>query len=648
MNSIIIIYLKKNIKFLFILSLLLYISFNSIYIYSFEKDTTFSGCSICSDINAGIIFHNSNFFTLPGIINCCDIDNIVFDHANGLNYSFMVGLSKYNDIFNGIFTSLNLGFNNIKGNYVEKAKIGNWIDGDYIADIISEQILNVSFYNVSIVPLLDIFLFDRYKIPLSVRFGPEIGFVVFNNYNMYEQLLNPPEAYFENMKKIRNENSGSIKDINSVLFSLTGGINYELFSLNDIKLSSSLLFSYCFSNIVKNVEWKFHKINLGMNLRYDIPKNITVIDEPILPKLPLLIVPKTNNLELNTIVYCRKSKETEKEIYNNSTIEIPVVVEKNIYTNTVMPVILFENNTANILQGYDKKIFDNVKKSNEINVVIGLAFNEKQNLFLEREKAIKALLYKNNIDTSNIIFTLQSHKKQRYNDIDEEKSFAKFIVEPILYEVETKTDMSNISAKELIIKSYIDIEETIPYNYSVDYKIGDDKYNSSVETLVLILNENTLKWQNNIENREIDINIQVTDIEQKVKNKKFHFNVVPNIQYNKYINTDKHSGFLKEYIIGFFDFDNDDFIYVSNDIINEIEILLEEGYKVALFGCTDHLGSNEYNEQLAKKRAIKAKLLFDDKYKDNIIIEDIDKKNINLINPYSRIYSRVVFARIFK
>ena len=359
-------------------------------------------------------------------------------------------------------------------------------------------------------------------------------------------------------------------------------------------------------------------------------------------------MPKTNNLELNTIVYCRKSKETEKEIYNNSTIEIPVIVEKNIYTNTVIPIILFENNTANILQGYDKKIFDNVKKSNEINVVIGLAFNEKQNLFLEREKAIKALLYKNNIDTSNIIFTLQSHKKQRYNDIDEEKSFAKFIVEPILYEVETKTDMSNISAKELIIKSYIDIEETIPYNYSVDYKIGDDKYNSSDETLVLILNENTLKWQNNIENREIDINKQVTDIEQKVKNKKFHFNVVPNIQYNKYINTDKHSGFLKEYIIGFFDFDNDDFIYVSNDIINEIEILLEEGYKVALFGCTDHLGSNEYNEQLAKKRAIKAKLLFDDKYKDNIIIEDIDKKNINLINPYIRIYSRVVFARIFK
>ncbi|MBQ6269026.1 MAG: OmpA family protein [Bacteroidetes bacterium] len=621
---------------------LIFIIFLSFHANASEIDTNYRGYSIILSANAGLASHHSNFYTLPSVINCCGVDDVIFNKAYGLNFSVLGGIAKYYDIFNGAYLSLNLGFNNINANYNKSSKIGNYIQNDDVSDIISEEILNASLYSVSLVPMFDFFLADRSKLPLFMRLGADLGFVLGNNYEMYENIKSPTEALFENGTKRRNESDGSITNINSLSFGVLAGLGYELFSFDNIKISPYFQYYYGLTDVVKDLDWKYNKFNVGVNVEYALKKDVPVVDPPIVPQLPKLTPPASKEIVFNTLVYLNDSRNQTREITNNSIIEQRVDINKITYTNSVMPILLFETNTDKIVNGYDKNLIGWLRNQNKLNVEIGLSYSENETLINSRKTALKKFLYVNNIDTNNIQFTSKASSKQRYNEIDAEKSYARFKT-PILEYVDNEQ-----SVIDSVYNSYLEVKTEIsgienPYNYLLSYSIGGNSNSSSNENLRILLNRSTLDWSNEAKETDINIIAKVNSVGQTVEGNSLSYKVIPNINYDKYVNSNKNNNYKEEYVIGYFDFDSDEFIYTSDYVVSIIKNCLNSGRKVEIIGYTDNLGTNEYNNQLAKQRAAAAKSLFNNNVNISIGVV-IRKSAIN--SAYDRLHSRMVVARI--
>lgn len=622
--------------------------FSSVCSKAEEKYTDYS---IIGGIKGGISLHNSNFLALPNTTTCCGFDNIYFDKALGLNTSIYLGLEKDYDFWNGAKLAVILDVNRATGNYDKQAKIGNWIENDDIKDIISKQILEPAIINLSIVPNFSFYLFDKEKYPLMFNLGVGVGVILSSEYKMHEELISPEEAYFENGLKVRNQQEGAIEKMINPIFYLVGGVKYELFNVNNLMFSPTLSFNYGLTNLVQDISWKQHSLNLGVNVAYRLEKHIPVVEPPIVPDLPKLNIPKqVVTLKLETIVYDDKNTE----IANNSSIVIPINVTETIEQEVTLPILFFKKQSAEIVQGYDVNFIEQMKYDEKIVVEIGLAFDETDKIAEERKTKIKEFLHKNSIKTEKIEFHItKSSEKYRHTYIEEEKSFAKFYTNKDDKEYSfAKVNQKTIEKENRIVPQTIQVKSEIeasgqPYNLSANYKINDMEFSSADKNFTITLDENTLDWKNSIPNKNsLDIYIVVNDVAGNERKENLSFSIVPQTKSAiKYVNSNSQKSFTEEYIIGFFDFDKSEFssIAIDTNIINEH---LQNGKKLEIIAYTDDIGTEDYNASLALRRALAGTKLF--KNNENIIISTDKNLYRNSNSIYSRFHNRVAIIRVLK
>ena len=625
-------------------------------------------------LNAGLSLNGnwyfSDFTEIPNCVSCAKYDGILFDFANGLSYSFWFGYSSNSKHLEKLFPnknpklSINLVFANLSAQYSKEIKIGNRISGDKIEELISRYTIDVALNSILLNPFVSIQPFGN-NIPLSIGIGANFGILITGSFSHNEELIKPEDEFFSNGQKTINRANGDLSDKSSIFAGLALNATYDLCKIGDFIISPTLKLNYGLTNIVTSTNWKAHSANLGINIVYNVPKKIEIIEEPeiVIPEepKPIPIVEK-----LNLIVNASEP--------NNSKIVIPVSLYEIIQTSNSLPILYFQQNSDKLIftsnaindsvnldhsEQIIKKIMAASRNNHNIKIEIGISSSENDSLFESRKNAIIALLNSYKIQTDSFAFEKNVRmKKEKYDEAEEENSHAKFFINgklEQLIETSTRKIINNISTRNINFNAVIEATAQ-PYSYDLDYSIT--RNNSLVtgtkfanaQNYDLLIDSNLLNWKNKVENADLVINCRVTDAKNNSQDTIFRYKIVPQISVDTFYNSVPNNLYKTEYILGFFTFDEDEIFAVNMDYLDKIKNFLQNGKQIEVIGTTDNLGTQNYNSGLSLQRARAAIKIIDpdNKYSNSIAIgsKSVVERHFDYSNIYARKKARVALIRI--
>ena len=602
-------------------------------------------------------FYFSDFEDIPNCITCAKYDDVKYDFAFGIGYSIFAGYSRELPKFlfdKDFIWTTNLSFTTLSAKYKKESFFSNWIEGDFITQVISSKNLDISLNSIQIKPILSAYLFDKNKLPLRFDFGLNLGILLAGTFDQNEELLQPDAAYFENGTKIRNIASGDLPNKSSVFAGISLGATYDLYRTNNFIFSPKFSLNYGLTNITSDLNWKSHSVNFGVNIAYHIPEKIIpeiiepTPEPPTVPELPKWDLAEVAELEL--IVNASH--------LNNSQINIPVFLDEIRIVNTSLPMIYFEQNSNKIVEGFDRNLIENLRNSNKIVVEIGLSNSENETLFESRKNAIQEFLTKNNITSKTVNFTLNHReKRERHNQIERENAYAKFFINNVFRQIETikiDTVVNYFASEEISFVTQISVTSH-PYSFTFEYFKNDEKLYGGEAT-------DTYSWRfdesiffndkNEIETANLTVKWHLQDAENQSKEVEFNYKVVPQITVNTFHNSNPANYFHSEFVVGFFEFDGTELLAVNENSVNKIRQHLRDGGQIEVFGMTDNFGTQNYNQNLSTERAKATIKIIDseNRFSNNILIGSKNKieQKFDSSNLYNLQKSRVAIVRILK
>ncbi len=114
---------------------------------------------------------------------------------------------------------------------------------------------------------------------LFITAGPEAGLMISKSFDQNEELdISDPLTFAED-NDIRNELSGDLPDANTISAGAFASVGYNI-PLNrtgTFNLLPEISYSYYFTNITKNLDWKYYALKFGISLRYSPEPTIDTI-----------------------------------------------------------------------------------------------------------------------------------------------------------------------------------------------------------------------------------------------------------------------------------------------------------------------------------------------------------------------------------
>jgi len=229
--------------------------------------------SFGATINYIAVKHFTDFSQLPGIPSCCP----KYSSGNGNGWELGILYKEYLSRNISVSPSIGMIFGNglLKSNEEKTIIIGNSPEQALIEHSLLTE-YTILFIDVNF----------NYNLFYDLNFFTAISFDYFaeTKFEQKETLLKPENrGTFENGKRIRNDISGNITDINKFNFFLKIGINYEL-SLNKTK-SITLLpgagISTNLRNLLKDESWGLVNFSFGFTILFN---NYIDYSTPIEPK----------------------------------------------------------------------------------------------------------------------------------------------------------------------------------------------------------------------------------------------------------------------------------------------------------------------------------------------------------------------------
>ncbi len=246
----------------------------------------------------GLGFNFADFAKLPNTQSCCGgFENSISPTLRfglltdiPIDYDYLIGLRLGYGSFSGNFTS----------NYVTDVVVDNKIQDGVFSHNLNSDITKIDFaglftYNVN----KNIFL----------SAGPSLSYILSSDYNQWEQIEVPKDrGVFPGEGRVRNEYSGEIEDINSILFGLDFTFEYQLplDRKNSYFLVPTLSYSHKFNDIIANTNWTISELIAGVSVKYRTPPAPPPPPpppiRPIMPdSLPLPITPPEIDIYLDAV-----------------------------------------------------------------------------------------------------------------------------------------------------------------------------------------------------------------------------------------------------------------------------------------------------------------------------------------------------------
>jgi outer membrane protein OmpA-like peptidoglycan-associated protein len=233
--------------------------------------------------------HYTNFQKIPDVPNCCP--KFEYGYGNGYNY----GILFEQKLIEGLIIGARLGYDNFNATIstLEPTKV---IMGNTLADGEFEHSIKTTISHYQLSLQVGYVLFAD----LRINGGFFAGMYGQADYSQNEKITKPQaSATFidslgnDTFRRIRNEFSGSLKEVSKLSFGALFGLSYDfpLNSKKSIKLTPEAEYQYFFNDIAANMDWKISAVKFGLAIKYSpIPK-------PILKE----IFKRENNIDTITI-----------------------------------------------------------------------------------------------------------------------------------------------------------------------------------------------------------------------------------------------------------------------------------------------------------------------------------------------------------
>ncbi len=594
-----------------ILSLVIFLSF--INITHSQQDTNYKNTSIVSSIAIQGNFYSSNFRSLPGYPSCCTN----YDFAFGIGQHFSLGLEqRLSEKLFGANLSyiIATNFSNQSAKYSIDEFIGYYIEGNNSQKIISNYILDINLKTLGLITKLNIS--PQIDIPLEFSLGMHFDFPVIKDVYKVEKLKKPSDIFYSDTKsRKRAEQSGSLNELSSVLYSLSFGISYYSINFSNLSIKPNLEMNIGLNDVVKNTNWKIWNSKIGIAINYNIPKKKEEPKiQPLIPPMPEPALPESPNYDYKIIC-----KYSNVELKDSMNIIIPIFADMPAEVILFPPVIYFKKNSGELyntlipINSIAKKFdldsaFANFVRNNEVNVLVKInrLQDESPKAFEERKQKILEIVRK---FAPNTIDLYEFQENIIPKDSIESRISDEYITAHFKYKEFGNINFTHYKESE---KRYYSRDRNVVFiNAEIPFEF--EKYNIKViiDDSIFYENDKINSRFNIIDDYYLHKGFVSTPLRVKstvqLKNgiileKERLFYIKPQLaKINILVNTSEG----KEYaVLGLFDYDSSEFSYVDKRVRNKVyDDVNIRNKRITIIPFTDNIGGATYNRKLAEARA---------------------------------------------
>lgn len=560
-------------------------------------------------VSLNLNIHSGDFSSLPGWESCCS----EFDGGIGLGPQFSIGfihLPKPKLFGKTWRYGVSLSYSDLSATLSREEFIGYVIFDDNYTEGKSEFSLEGDISAILVSPFITYYPIET--IPIGLNLGLEGGYILNSGFNHEERLMSPSGATYENYKRVRQEYSGDIPDATSLFFSGLIGLNYEAYAFDNFKIVPNICFAYALTDFTSAVEWSGNRLFAGVNIEYRIPAPEP--PAPIPPPPPALPEPEQPEQLLVELIVESLPEIGERKIFKDGdTIQVQASISITIELIAVKPEIYlaeeYESITGkknddvakSILNGYSnisEAVAESIKSNQNENIKITANYTNDKSEAERKVQSFVSTLNNQGVDDTNIIVSYNdlSKKDYRYPELEEEANYLSIDI----------GSNENIIYIEQFIQQSIDIKEralSITPSFNRE-QVKEIKYSSNIKGIddfgVLKLNlENVLSIFDKDIN--LELNVAVTDLNDQKETATINLIVTKDLETTETINTTFEA--TKKAALGYFAFDRSSFEVIDNKVLEDAYNHLANGKKLILYAYTDNLGTEEYNDNLANKRA---------------------------------------------
>ncbi len=625
-----------------------------------SKEFKLTPYSIYAGAHLNYNLYISNFKELQGYTSY--VPN--YDFADGLAYSANIGFNyKFPKKIYRLFESvdLKLSYQNISANYDIKAKFANIIRDNKIYDGISEHKLEPKIQMISLTPAIKLSLTEYF--PVKASMGLLIAYSFNNGFYQSEKIISPNFINDINTgTKTRYEyNANKIPGFNNFIYGLIFGLEYPEIKLTDlIYFSPTFNINYTLNDLVKDLDWNYLGVQLGLNISYKFPYPENIPPKPApLPDLPNPIKPKPIVANISTYL-------NDKELITD-TILLQVKEKRFITTNYLFPIIFYNINssspiilTSNNVRTEEKiqsqphqTIVNYLKKVDSIKIDVSYIETENPDTINKRISDIFVYLEKNGISKDKIQLNQIRHKieEAQRQELLEDKCYIKFNFgkdNQLLNYMSDTLYKRFISPQTLRIKLIVENNST--YTAKSEIYIDNNLLgNYDKLQFYLDFDNNNLNNLLNLIDSKIKIKTTIKDIFNQGYSLEKEIFVKPQLVidrvFENIISDYSQDSYVQQFILGYFEFDQSNFISINQNALNSINKAIKDGKLLEIIPLFDFLGTEEHNKQLALSRA-EATLKLLGLNKEDVKITIPQTYFFSNDNPYGRMMNRSVIIRI--
>ncbi len=217
--------------------------------------------SVGGFVGYNLNFHSADFQKLPGIPN----NSPGFTSGNGGGFA-LGGLFEY-PLSPLLRLQLRASYSSLSGEMTTQENPGNQLDisnpdAVKVTDIIIEHRMRGNLNGIMVEPALSIKPWRN----VSFQVGAALGFLLKNEFEQEEVIVQPPSVTFLNNRTIMNDTSGSMPGDQNMYIAAIAGISYELPAGKHSTIIPSLRYYLPFGDIA-SVPWKVSVLQFSAALR---------------------------------------------------------------------------------------------------------------------------------------------------------------------------------------------------------------------------------------------------------------------------------------------------------------------------------------------------------------------------------------------
>jgi outer membrane protein OmpA-like peptidoglycan-associated protein len=211
----------------------------------------------------GLGLNFADFKKLPSTESCCG------GFENSISPAYRLGILTDIPLDYDYSIGLRLGYGGFTGNFSSNYNTDVVIDNSVQEGIFSHNLNS----DISKVDFAALFTYELEK-ELYISLGPSLSYILNSDYQQWEQIEQPTDrGVFPGEGRVRNNYSGEIDNINSLLYGLDLVFEYQLplNNKNSYFLVPTLTYSHKFNNLVDNTNWSISELIGGISIKYRTP-----------------------------------------------------------------------------------------------------------------------------------------------------------------------------------------------------------------------------------------------------------------------------------------------------------------------------------------------------------------------------------------